>query len=196
MFCLFPKRHQENSNRRRGKTKIYTDTPVRDEVEKRKVHKRPKKSADCGKSTKRKLFSKNKAPLVIRSSSTDEEDMELIYNDYSDCELEEKIEINLGDYAVVLVAGKSRSSKFVARIDNYDEDNCEYEGVFLQNVYSKIDSRMGDKGKNFVVNEEDAASFAPGDIVLILPTPVVVGGSERRSNQLRFNFYFCKLDLA
>ena len=51
---------KKNSNRRRGKTRIYTDTPVRDEVEKRQTQKRPKKSADRGKSTKRKLFSKKK----------------------------------------------------------------------------------------------------------------------------------------
>ena len=55
---------------------------------------------------------------------------------------------------------------------------------------------MGDKGQTFIVNEKDAASFAPDDIVLILPAPVAVGGSERRSNQLRFNFDFSKLDLA
>ena len=55
---------------------------------------------------------------------------------------------------------------------------------------------MGDKGQTFVVNENDGASFAPDDYVLILPAPIAVGGSERRSNQLRFNFYFSKLDLA
>ena len=66
--------------------------------------------------------------------------MELICNDDSNCELEEKIEVKLGDYAIVLVAGKSRSLKFIARIDNYDGDDCEYEGVFLQKVNSKIDS--------------------------------------------------------
>ena len=35
--------------------------------------------------------------------------MELIYDDDSDCELEEKIEIKLGDYIVFLVAEKSRT---------------------------------------------------------------------------------------
>ena len=75
-------------------------------------------------------------------------------------------------------------------------DDCEYEGVFLQKVNSKIDSGMGDKGQTLIVNEEDAASFAPNDIVLMLPAPVAIGGPERRSNQLRFNFDFSKLDLA
>ena len=134
----------------------------------------------------KKIVFQKKAPLVIRSSSTDE----LIRYGDSDYELEEKIEIKLGDYSVVLVAGKSESLKFIARIDNYDE------GVFLQKVNSKIDSGLEDKGQTFVVNEKNGASFASNDIVLILPAPVAVGGSERRSNQLRFNFDFSKLDLA
>ena len=60
IFCLFSKRHQKNCNRKRGKTRIYTDTPVRDKVEKRQAQRQPKKSADRGKSTKRKSFSKKK----------------------------------------------------------------------------------------------------------------------------------------
>ena len=188
---------RKKSNRKRGKTRIFTDTPVHDEVEKKQAHKQAKKSTVRGKITKRKLFSKKKkAPLVISSSFSDEEDIVPIYDDDSSCDLQEKIEVKLGDYAVVLVAGKSRSLKFIARIDNYDDDDCEYEGVFLQKVNSKLGPGVEGKGQIFVVKEEDAASFAPDDIVLILPAPAAVGGSERRSNQLRFNFDFSKLNLA
>ena len=43
----FPKAaSRKNSNRRRGKTKIYTDTPVRDEIAKRQAQKRGQKSAE------------------------------------------------------------------------------------------------------------------------------------------------------
>ena len=55
---------------------------------------------------------------------------------------------------------------------------------------------MGEKGQTFVVNEKDAALFAPDDIVLILPAAFAVDGSERKSNQLQFNFDFSKLDPA
>ena len=67
-----------------------------------------------------------------------------------------------------MVAGKSRSLKCIARIDDYDEDDCEYEGVFFQKVNRKIKSGMEGKGLTFVVNEEDGASFASDDIVQIL----------------------------
>ena len=140
-----------NSNRRRGKTKIYTDTPVRDEIAKRQAQKRAQKSAE-EKNAKRRLFCKRKkASLVISSSSSDEENTELTYNDNSDGNLDKRIEIKLGDYVVVLVAGKSRSLKYIARIDDYDEDDCEYEGVFLQKVNRKTKSGMEGKGLTFAV---------------------------------------------
>ena len=47
------------------------------------------------------------------------------------------------------MAGKSRSLKFIAWIDSCHEDDCEYEGVFLQKVDSEIGSGMGDKGQTF-----------------------------------------------
>ena len=124
---------------------------------------------------------------MIGSSSSDEKNTELTYNDNSDGNLDKRIEIKLGDYVVVLVAGKSRSLKYIAPIDDYDEDDCEYEGVFLQKVNRKIKSGMEGKGLTFVVNEEDGASFASDDIVQILPAPIVVDGSERRNNQVRFD---------
>ena len=69
---------------------------------------------------------------------------------------------------------------------------------FSKKVNSKIDSEIGDKEQIFVVNEEDVVSFAPDDIVLILPAPVSVNGPERtsRPTHVRFNFDFSKLDEA
>ena len=62
---------------------------------------------------------------------------------------------------------------------------------------SKIESGMEDKELTFVVNEEDDASFDSDDIVQILPAPaVVVDGSEKRNNQLRFNVDLSRLDLS
>ena len=144
---------RKNSNGRRGKTRTYTDTPVRDKAEKSKHRKDLKNQLIVEKVLKENCIPK-KALLVISSSSTNEKDIELIYNDDSDCEFKGKIEIKLGNYAVALVAEKSRSLKFIARIDNYDEDDCEYEGVFLKKVNSKTDSGMNVKGHIFVVNEK------------------------------------------
>ena len=187
---------RKNSNRRRGKTRIYTDTPVREEIEKRELEKNAKKSNATNKA-KRALFGKRKkAPAPIASSSSEEDDIE--YDDESDSVSlsEETIEPSLGDYVIVLVAGKSRALKYIARIDDYDDCDGEFEGVFLHKVNSKIIPGQKNQGLTFIVNEGDAASFAPDDIVLKLPNPVAVGGSARTSNQLRFDFDFSKFDLA
>ena len=82
---------------------------------------------------------------MISSSSSDEENTELTYDDDNGGDSDKRIEIKLDDYALVLVAGKSRSLKYEAWIDDYDEDDCEYEGVFLQNVNNKIESGMKEK---------------------------------------------------
>ena len=101
----------------------------------------------------------------------------------------EKIESNLGDYIVVLVKGKLRALKYIARVD---DDDDQYEGVFLQ----KINSRISSEELIVIVVEEDAASFAAEDIVLKLPSPTVIGGSAGRSSHLQFDFDFTKTNLA
>ena len=64
--------------------------------------------------------------------------------------------------------------------------------MFLQNINSGVYS----DGPLFIVNEQDAASFATDNIILKLPSPVAIGGSTRRNNLLQFNFDFSKLELA
>ena len=63
--------------RLRGKTRIYTDTPVRDEVEKKSIEKKIKPTKI---NAKRKLFvkqgkRKKPQPTVISLSSEEEEDI-------------------------------------------------------------------------------------------------------------------------
>ena len=93
---------------------------------------------------------------------------------------------------MVIVKGKLRSLQYVARVDDYDDENNDYEGMFLQ----KINSRVYSDGPLFIVNEQDAAFFAADDIILKLPSPVAIGGSTRRNNLLQFSFDFSKLELA
>ena len=136
---------RKNSNRRRGKTKIYTDTPVRDEIAKTASTKKSPKVTRRKRCKKKIILQKKETSLVISSSSSDKENTELIYNDNSDGDLDKRIEIKSGDYVVVLVAGKSKSLKYIAQIDDYDEDDYEYKGVFLQEVNRKIKSGMEGK---------------------------------------------------
>ena len=77
--------------------------------------------------------------------------------------------------------------KCIARIDDIDADD-EYEEVFLCKVKAKIKPGEKPEAPTFVINEEDGASFSQKDIAFKLPVPIAVGGSARRSSQLRFDF--------
>ena len=119
---------------------MYTDTPERNEIEeqlKKKKQSKPSRSSAKAKA-KPKLFDKPKKKRHTSSSSS-EEDIGLSYDDDSDIEIDEEIEPNL-DYVVLLVDGKSRSLKYIARVDNYDDEDDDYEGVFLQKINSRVDS--------------------------------------------------------
>ena len=112
-----------------------------------------------------------------------------------DCDsLDETVEANVGDYVVVLVSGKSRTLKYIARVDEFDGE--DYEGIFLKKVNRKIIPGNNNTVPTFIINEADGASFAPQDIVLKLPAPLIIGGSARKSSQLRLDYDFSKLDSA
>ena len=100
--------------------------------------------------------------------------------------MNETVDARRDDYVVVLVSGKGKAWKYIARIDDIVADD-EYEGGFLSKVYAKI--KPGDKPEAppFVINEEDNASFSQEAIVFKLPVPIAVGGSARRS--ICFLFY-------
>ena len=101
---------KKRSNQKKGKSKVFTDTPNRDVVAKQVIEKARKKSKKSAKNVKRKLFSQKKsaAKHAVVSSSSDEGDV--VYDDESNCDsLDEIVEANVGDYVVVLVSGKSKT---------------------------------------------------------------------------------------
>ena len=172
---------KKRSNRKKGKSRVCTDTPNREEAAKQVIEKAGKKSKKSAKNVKRKLFFQKKraAKHAVVSSSSDEGDV--MYNDESDCDsLDKIVEANVGDYVVVLVSGKSRTLKYIARVDEFDGE--DYEGIFLQKVNRKIIPGDNDTAPTFIINEADGASFAPKDIVLKLPAPHVIGGSAGKTS--------------
>ena len=125
---------KKRSNWKKGKSKVYTDTPNRDEVAKQVIEKAGMKSKKSAKNVKRKLFSQKKraAKHAVVSLSSDEGDV--VYDNESYCDsLNEIVEANVGDYVVVLVSGKPRTLKYSDVFDGED-----YEGIFLQKVNRKI----------------------------------------------------------
>ena len=90
------------------------------------------------------------------------------------------------------VDGRSRTLKYIARVDGYDEENGDYEGVFLE----KVPKRFEDEKMTFVVNEKLEYSFSRNDILAILSLPIMLGGTTQRFKYLQFTFDFKDWDLA
>lgn len=179
---------KKTKGRKKGRTRILTDTPVRQEIsEAEKSKRKPTKEANNQKSsgtiTARKTLFKQGASAGNTSSesSNSDSDSDVVYDDESDHEDENSLdEIVEGDFVVVKYEGKSRMVHYIARVDVIDGN--EFEGIFLKKVASKMSSRDW----VFIPNSNDEASFPKEDVVCKLPQPKPVGGSTRRSSQLVF----------
>ena len=183
-------RKKTSKGRKRGRTKILTDTPVREEIASAIKMKSNKKTSNES-TAKKSLFSKSDAHVdeaeethAAASSDSSQSESDLELDDESD-DATDEMDIMEGDFVVVKVAGKSRFVHYIARIDVID--GKEYEGIFLQKVPGRVDS----EDTTFVPNTDDEACFTEEDIVYKLPQPKSVGGSRRRSGHLVFK---CNLD--
>ena len=78
-------------------------------------------------------------------------------------------------------------------MDGFDDENGDYERVFLQKVPRRLKE---EEEMIFVVNEQSEYSFSPKDILVTLPLPMMLGGSTRRRRYLQFNYDFKNWDLA
>ena len=176
-------RKTTNRGRKRGSTRIITDTPVRNEIAvataiKNKRKSKPKRA--------KSLFVKRKKAKKIESSSSDSDsdvNMELL-SDNNDSEIsDDEIVAAEGDFVIVKVLKKSQFVHYVARIDNINE--ADYEGVFLR----RVARRNYESGFTFEINTNDETSWAKSDVITRLPFPTIVGTSKKDLYQFSDDHY-------
>ena len=152
-----PKAKKKNmkpkSNRKKGRSRVLTDSRVRQEL------------FESFQTRKRKIPKKTITARPVEINFSDDDNSEDNSNE---------VQVNEGDYAVIRCQGKSRFLKYIARIDNVAEDGM-CEGVFLQKLIGKV----GDT-PTFVPDPTDFAAFTRQDIVRRLPQPRKVGSSLRQ----------------
>ena len=73
---------------------------------------------------------KKKATKWVIESSSEEENVEICYDDNSDFSMDK--DIVKGDYVIVNARVRSRVVQYIARVDEVDGN--KYEGVFLQKL--------------------------------------------------------------
>lgn len=144
------------SARRKGTTRILTDSPIRQEL------------FELDDNRKKKLTKKTHVkpkPKKLKLPSTDHEQV-----DESDSDSNE--EVIDGDFVIVKCCGRSRFVNFVAQIDAIKGE--QYKILFLQKLVGKV----GDT-PIFTLNPNDISLIAKDEIVRKLPEPVRVGSSNR-----------------
>lgn len=192
-----PKCHaSENSkkNRRKRKSEVLTDTPVKKRIEQESFERSEKKNKSKKKSSSNVLklkIKKNKNKNLWKSSSSEDEDWKLSDSDnISEDEMEEResvfdddlkeresASINIGDFALVKVCGKKKGSicYYVAEIINKSE--IDFEVKYMKRLLP---------GYNFIFEDEKTYSAVFSDIEMKLPKPMTCGGTERTMIQLSF----------
>ena len=169
-----PRKTKSSQDRRKGRTLIYTDTPVKEQLL------AERSSTSKAKKPRKTLFPTKQAPTPKpkpddpSSSSSDSDSVEI--DDSSGSEMEEDVEIIEGDFVIVKVPGKKCVLHYVARVDVVGSE--DYEGIFLKRMNGP--KRADDGLHSFIPNPDDEAFFTKADIVHKLPTPAISGASSRR----------------
>jgi len=180
--------------RKKGRTRILTDTPEKNEVELNKKPKtltKPKIKLGKKKSIRKKL----KFVAIDESSEEDCENNKIINGDDDDDddiinEIEEmekdqreedyllRTKIKQGDFILVKVRGKKRCLHYVAEV--VDIVGRKY----IINYFHKTSSNK------FIDGNEDLDEITDSEIVRKLPLPTHNGASERQISQISFSIDF------
>ena len=127
-----PKAGPRKRNRRgkkKGDTKILTNTPVRNSIADALATKKNIKNGPKAKARKT-LFQGRKRK---DTTSSEETDVSVVFAENSDSDSSEQEEILEGDFVVVKVMSvKSRFVHYIALVDALNDDEKKYEGVFFR----------------------------------------------------------------
>ena len=163
-------RTTSNRGRKRGRCRILTDTPEKAELEQQAAMKAQMKA----RSMNRRLLSRD-------SSSSSDSSIPVILeseDELSDISVESVTnlasQISVGDFWLTSMMGKKSKHYYVAEVTGID-------GVIEVKYLKRID-----KTNKFLKNEDKIYETEKEDLILKLPRPITVGGSERRRQLLSF----------
>ncbi|XP_026019298.1 uncharacterized protein LOC113019676 [Astatotilapia calliptera] len=191
-----PKSQQprKQTNRKRVKTRILTDTPEKQAIERAHEEKTNKLKGKKEIIHKKQGMWKRKQTQtkIAVESSSEESDVPIPFEDTSEYESssDERSEpdvsdLVVGDFVIVRFASKSRSHHYIGLVDSFADN--EVSARFLRRIRGITSS----KKPTFVFKENDEASFPRKDVLKKLPQPQQAGGTARREQQFIFP---CNLD--
>lgn len=187
------------TNRKRVKSAILTDTPEKLAIEKA-YEERQKKMAGKTQNAKKKGQPKKKAPKKrARESSSEESDVpdaipfddESLAQDSSEEERDEgTTDLSVGDFVVVNFATKRSCVRYVGRVES-----VEGEEILTQFFRRIQGNKKVWERPTFAVKEGDIAHVPKQDVVKRLPQPCNPGGTTRREQLFTFSCNFQGLNV-
>lgn len=186
----FPKAGARKTNgrgRQKGRTRILTWTPEKQQIEEMLTKRNKNKKTSVQKVTKKILQESsdedgdNDIDMELKDSSSDDESVQ----DSEDEELEYE-DILKGDFLLIKILGKKRVKHYVAEVLN-----CYSKSEFQVLYYKKY----GD-GKKFSKSEKEIYDISVEDIIRKLPAPKCEGGSERQILLISFKLDFASYNLG
>lgn len=190
-FRGYPKaqpRKKKGGGRPKGRSIILTDTTDKAAIEAKKLekeHKKHKQEERKAKRSARALFASHHA----KKDSSDEEDLQVFYDDSSDgmesFSSFKDLERNPteGDYILVRFPN---DVFYVAKVLTHQDNDGDYDVSYL---------RKSNKVKGFIMpNIPDLATVNISDIMMLLPTPLQMR-TKRLSGYIQFPVTFGLLDV-
>ena len=162
----FPKatRRKTKACRKKGSTKILTDTPERQELA--AIFESRKRKATSMSRSQRDIYLKRRGKSHALPLSPKHQH-------------QGPVRVTIQKLNIM-----TNQIHYIARVDVLSGDEFEFEGVFLHKVAGKV----GSNRPVFVPDTNDEAAFDLEDVVLKLPQPKTVGSSSRCAGQLVFNY--------
>lgn len=184
----------KKGGRKKGKSKILTETPEKNRIEEETIKRLEKKKKSV--SNEIKLKSKPPKKLFVESSDSECAD-DISLHDESECEdfltsttteFEEQMDfeitddsvIEVNDFVLVEFCGKKKKVLFVGKIEEIEEDG--YKVQFMR--------KKEDSWKFYFPEKEDISSIERNDIKMKLPQPNLSGGTARAVFAMTFSINF------
>lgn len=175
----YPKVDQRKPTRgrKKGKSTVLTDTPVKQQLQDAANERAAKKSTTKRKRTEVRPCAKRR---ILEDSSSDSENADVQYVDSSDdlCSSDDDSEnVQSGDFIVAKVEGKTATSSrnYIAQVVHMYDDGCSVQ--FFKRVVSTT---------KFEVAKEEETFIALSDIIAKLPSPIR-GTRARYENMIWFS---------
>ena len=181
--------------RKKGRTRILTDTPEKEqlmlEAKAKEDRKRKKDCSAKSKSAKRKIITKD--PASSETSDDDDSSESSSFSissdsDESDISIEnfdtekDPLDIDKADFILVEFAGKKSKSYYIGQVINKVND-FEITTKFLRRADQQKHGKMF-----FVFPEKDDISTIERDAIVVkLSAPTPVGGTKRSASKLVFS---------